>query len=316
MPFEENEDSLITSNQSAEEVAAEEAAFEAAFKSTRGAEEDAALVAAATTEEPEKELGEGETVNEEVVEPAVTTTTTEEPPKLIAGLTEEQVTAALSRAGALQSTVDKMAGRLGSLMQQIEALKAAPPTTQAAQQSLNLKLEKLSSQFPELANLLREDLSSLQQEQVASPAPVAPAGLTQEQFDAALNARLAGATEQLTEQMEVKILSIQHPDWLEIVKTPQFALFRDNVLPAGVGAQLMQSSDSAFISSKLTEFKEWRAKLQAPATPATPTVPAARRNRLTQAVIPNGDRSSPRTPQTEEDAFIAGFKNARATAGY
>ena len=207
-----------------------------------------------------------------------------------------------------------MAGRLGNLMQQIEALKAAPPTTQAAQQSLNLKLEKLSSQFPELANLLREDLSDLQQTQVASPAPAAPVGLTQEQFDAALNARLAGTTEQLTEQMEVKILSIQHPDWRELIKTPQFALFRDNVLPAGVGAQLMASSDSAFISSKLTEFKEWRAKSQAPAAP-TP-VPAARKNRLAQAVIPNGDRSAPRAPQTEEDAFLAGFKNARATAGY
>lgn len=306
--MEDNEDSIITTNQSAEELAAEEAAFNAAFKSTRGDEPEPEPVAKTEKVEEGIPLGEGETVNEEVVEP------TAEAPKLIAGLTEEQVTAALSRAGALQSTVDKMAGRLGNLMQQIEALKAAPPTTQAAQQSLNLKLEKLSSQFPELANLLREDLSDLQQTQVASPAPAAPVGLTQEQFDAALNARLAGTTEQLTEQMEVKILSIQHPDWLELIKTPQFALFRDNVLPAGVGAQLMASSDSAFISSKLSEFKEWRAKSQAPAAPAP--VLAARKNRLAQAVIPNGDRSAPRAPQTEEDAFLAGFKNARATAGY
>ena len=314
MPLEDNEDSIITTNQSAEELAAEEAAFNAAFKSTRGDEPESEPEPVAKTEKVEEgdPLGNGETVNEEVVEPAVATEA--EPPKLIAGLTEEQVTSALSRAGALQSTVDKMAGRLGNLMQQIEALKAAPPTTQAAQQSLNLKLEKLSSQFPELANLLREDLSDLQQTQVASPAPAAPVGLTQEQFDAALNARLAGTTEQLTEQMEVKILSIQHPDWLEVIKTPQFALFRDNVLPAGVGAQLMASSDSAFISSKLTEFKEWRAKSQAPAAP-TP-VPAARKNRLAQAVIPNGDRSAPRAPQTEEDAFLAGFKNARAASGY
>ena len=155
----------------------------------------------------------------------------------------------------------------------------------------------------------------MQQAQAASPAPAAPSGLTQEQFDAALNARLAGATEQLTEQMEAKILTIQHPDWLEIIKTPQFALFRDNVLPPGVGQQLMSSSDSTFISAKLTEFKEWRAKSQAPA-PAKPAIPPARQSRLAQAVIPNGDRSAPKAPQTEEDAFIAGFKNARAAAGY
>ena len=70
-----------------------------------------------------------------------------------------------------------------------------------------------------------------------------------------------------------------------------------------------------FISAKLTEFKEWRARSQAPA-PAKPAIPPARQSRLAQAVIPNGDRSAPKAPQTEEDAFIAGFKNARAAAGY
>lgn len=311
---EENEDSVITTVRSEEEEQAEALAFAASFNAERGVESEPEPDTPAA--EPEAAAAVAETP--ETVAAAAGTETPgvePEPQKLIAGLTEEQVAAALSRTGALQSTIDKMAGRLGSLMQQIESLKANPPTTQVAQQALDLKLEKLSAQFPELANLLREDLSTLQQAQAASPAPAAPSGLTQEQFDAALNARLAGATEQLTEQMEAKILTIQHPDWLEIIKTPQFALFRDNVLPPGVGQQLMSSSDSTFISAKLTEFKEWRAKSQAPA-PAKPAIPPARQSRLAQAVIPNGDRSAPKAPQTEEDAFIAGFKNARAAAGY
>ena len=312
---EENEDSVITTVRSEEEEQAEALAFAASFNAERGIESkpEPDTPAPAGTETPDTPAPAG-TETLETPTPAGTETpgAEPEPQKLIAGLTEEQIAAALSRSGALQSTIDKMAGRLGSLMQQIESLKANPPTTQVAQQALDLKLEKLSAQFPELANLLREDLSTLQQAQAASPAP---SGLTQEQFDAALNARLAGATEQLTEQMEAKILTIQHPDWLEIIKTPQFALFRDNVLPPGVGQQLMSSSDSTFISAKLTEFKEWRAKSQAPA-PAKPAIPPARQSRLAQAVIPNGDRSAPKAPQTEEDAFIAGFKNARAAAGY
>lgn len=313
---EENEDSVITTVRSEEEEKAEALAFAASFNAERGIESKPEPDTPAA--EPEAGAAVGTETPETVAAAAAGTETPgvePEPQKLIAGLTEEQIAAALSRTGALQSTIDKMAGRLGSLMQQIESLKANPPTTQVAQQALDLKLEKLSAQFPELANLLREDLSTLQQAQAASPAPAAPSGLTQEQFDAALNARLAGATEQLTEQMEAKILTIQHPDWLEIIKTPQFALFRDNVLPPGVGQQLMSSSDSTFISAKLTEFKEWRAKSQAPA-PAKPAIPPARQSRLAQAVIPNGDRSAPKAPQTEEDAFIAGFKNARAAAGY
>ena len=304
----EHEEANLQVEQTDESLQAEEAAFAAAFNATRGVEEptpEPAVEEAAVEQVTTDEQGATEEAAEQVAAEEAA------PAKLIAGLTEDQVAAALTRAGALQSTVDKMAGRLGSLMQQIEALKSNPPTTQAAQQSLDLKLERLSAQFPELANLLREDLSTLQQAQASSPAP---AGLTKEQFDAAMTERLAGTTASLTEQMEMKILSIQHPDWLDVIKTPQFSLFRDNVLPPGVGQQLMASEDSAFISSKLTEFKQWRDKQSAPAQPA-PTS-AARKNRLSAAVVPSGAGPAPRAPQTEEDAFLAGFKAVRAGAGY
>lgn len=309
----ENEE-VITVAQSPEDLAAEEAAFSSGFIETRGETEPAPVEPAPV--EPVAPLGDGETVNEEAAEPVAEPVAVASPaPKLIAGLTEEQLTAALARNASLQGTIDKMAGRMGQLMQQIEALRATPPTTQAAQVALDLKLEKLSGSFPELANLLREDLQGLQSAQAAAPAPAAPPGITQEQIDTMFAERLGTTTAKLTEQMEMKILSIQHPDWLQVIQTPQFAVYRDNVLPAGVGKQLMESEDSAFISAKLTEFKEWRAKSQAPA-PAKPAIPPARQSRLAQAVIPNGDRSAPKAPQTEEDAFIAGFKNARAAAGY
>lgn len=295
-----------------EAAAAEDAAFTAAFAETRG--ESAAtgetLPVEPAAEEPADEaVGDGEAPAEE--------TPAGESPKLFAGLTEEQLQAALARSGSLQTTVDKMAGRMGQLMQQIEALRSTPPTTQAAQQALDLKLEKLSAAFPELASMLREDLQGLQggvaNQQALAPA--APAGITQEQLDAALAERLNQAQASMQEKMEVKVLSVLHPDWLTVIKSPQFALWRDNVLGPVTGKQLMESEDSAFISQHLTQFKSWREQSSAPAAPRA-TVPASRTSRLANAVIPNGGAGRPATgPVTEEDAFAAAFAKERARGG-
>lgn len=296
-----------------EAAAAEDAAFAAAFIETRGesAEKGETLPAEPPADEPADEV-EGEAPAEETP-PAETP----ESPKLFAGLTEEQLQAALARSGSLQTTVDKMAGRMGQLMQQIEALRSTPPTTQAAQQALDLKLEKLSAAFPELASMLREDLQGLQggvaNQQALAPA--APAGITQEQLDAALAERLNQAQASMQEKMEVKVLSVLHPDWLTVIKSPQFALWRDNVLGPVTGKMLMESEDSAFISQHLSQFKSWREQSAAPAAPRT-TVPASRTSRLANAVIPNGGAGRPATgPVTEEDAFAAAFAKERARGG-
>lgn len=301
-----------------EAAAAEDAAFAAAFTETRGegTGSSPAVPAEPVATEPAAEaVGEGESATPEgevtpAAEPAP------EPAKLFAGLTEEQLQAALARSGSLQSTVDKMAGRMGQLMQQIEALRTNPPTTQQAQKALDLKLEKLSGAFPELANLLREDLAGLQGGgSTAAELPTsAPAGITQEQFDAALAERLTQTRAALTEQMEVKVLTIVHPDWNQIIKTNEFALWRDNVLGQQAGAELMQSEDSAFISQKLTEFKKWREAASQPNVPTPTPKPVPRTSRLTNAVLPAGGATPVQTPVTEEDAFVSAFNNARRSA--
>lgn len=310
-----NENELTVAD-TPEAAAAEDAAFAAAFNETRGesAEKGETLPAEPVADEPAAEtVGEGEAEG-----PAEETPATEaEPAKLFAGLTEEQLQAALARSGSLQTTVDKMAGRIGQLMQQIEGLRATPPTTQAAQQALDLKLEKLSAAFPELASMLREDLAGLQGGVAGQPAlaPAAPAGITQEQLDAALAERLNQAQASMQEKMEVKVLSVLHPDWLTVIKSPQFALWRDNVLGPVTGKQLMESEDSAFISQHLTQFKSWREQSSAPAAPRA-TVPASRTSRLANAVIPNGGAGRPATgPVTEEDAFASAFAKERARGG-
>lgn len=278
-----------------EEHQTDEDAFAAAFAAERGDEPPAQTEPATTEPEP---VIPAEPAPDAPVEPAVPA---EQPPKLIAGLTEEQLQAALARNASLQGTVDKMAGRLGQLMQQIETLRAAPPTPAAAA-ALDLKLERLSESFPELANLLREDLTAAGAGPAAPVEPAGPVavGITQEELDA----RLAAVTETTKEAIEVKVLSIMHPDWSKVIRTPQFALWRDTVLPAGEGVKLMESEDASEISQGLTAFKEWVKATTAPPTPTTPP----RANRLANAVLPNGGAApAPVAEVSEEAAFAASF---------
>ena len=312
-----DEESVITTPETEADVAAENAAFEASFAETRGEEAPqpeapAAEEQSAATEEPavgaEDENGEAPAAQDQAPAPV-------DQPKLFAGLTEDQIAAALARSGSLQTTVDKMAGRIGQLMQQIEGLRTNPPTTQQAQKALDLKLEKLSGAFPELANLLREDLQGLAGGGTpATELPAAaPAGITQEQFDAALAERLKATQAEMNEKLEVKVLTILHPDWNQIIRTNEFALWRDNVLGAQQGQALMTSEDSAFISEKLTEFKNWRAAAAAPAAAPAPK-PAARTSRLSNAILPSGGTTPAQTPMTEEAAFVSAFNKERKSA--
>jgi hypothetical protein len=318
-----DEDSIITTPETPEAAAAEDAAFAAAFAETRGedalqshrATESAVSVEVASDAAAEPETApEGEQPGTEEAGAAAPETPAEQP-KLFAGLTEDQIAAALARSGSLQTTVDKMAGRIGQLMQQIEALRTNPPTTQQAQKALDLKLEKLSGAFPELANMLREDLAGLAGggTPAAELPAAAPAGITQEQFDAALAERLKATQAEMAEKLEVKVLTILHPDWNQVIRTNEFALWRDNVLGAEQGRELMTSEDSAFISQRLTDFKAWLAAKNAP--PAAPAPkPAARTTRLTNAVLPNGGTPPAQAPVTEEDAFISAFNKERKSA--
>jgi hypothetical protein len=225
---------------------------------------------------------------------------------LIAGLTEEQVKTALARNATLQSTVDKLGGRLGSLMQQVEQLKSAPKS-QADRMVFDAKLEKLGAAFPELAELLREDLKSVAAAPVETAAPAAPA-FTQEDVDRILSEKLQVFQQQQEVAMETRALGAVHPDWQDVIRTSNFALWRDNVIQDG--AELMQSENAAYISRKLTEFKDWVKATSVP-TPQ-PVVPPVPNKRLANAVLPQGTPSSASAPVTEEDAFLAGFTSSRA----
>jgi len=320
----ESEDNILVEEQTPEEAAAENAAFVQAFNSEVAVHE--ADIQEEVVRKPRAKKAPKEPTDEPEVTPVVQQAGTfADPaaqPRLFAGLTEEQVSAALARNATIQTTVDKMAGRIGQLMQQIEQLKTAPSVAPATQQALDLKLEKLSAAFPELAEILREDLKSAQGAPVATSNAVTQPSIAQADFDALVSQRVSAAIASQDEKTEVKILTALHPDWPTVIRSPEFAVFRENVLPPGMGKTLMESEDSAFISQKLTEFKKWHAestKLPSadPEQIPDPTpLPSPQKNRLANAVRPTGAATVVNGIATEEDAFLSGFNAERAKTGY
>lgn len=233
----------------------------------------------------------------------------------LAGLTEEQITTALARVSQQQATIDKLGGRIGHLIQQVEQLKSTPRTV-AEQRSFDLKLTRLTENFPELAEILREDLKDMGPGEAAAPAAAGPT-FTAEDVDKIVTEKLTAFQHQQERAMEVKVLGSAHPDWEQVIKTPQFAIWRDNVIADG--KELMESENAAFISRKLTEFKDWAkvTVVTAPVAPAPAPTGASNRQRLANAVLPRTAAAQPaQSPVTEEDAFMAAFKAERSKSGY
>ena len=261
-----NED--LTESQTPAEVAAEEAAFTAAFNEERAIEPET-VVDEPVVQEPASDDG---SAPEPVVEGEAQKT-------VLAGLTEDQITQALARVSQQQMTIDKLGGRIGQLMQQVDKLKEQPRTA-SEQRSFNLKLEKLTKTFPELAEILKEDLQEIGGGSSNAPAQPQVQTFTAEDVDKIVTSKLQTFKVQQERALEVRVLGSAHPDWEQTIRTPQFALWRDNVIADG--KDLMESENAQFISRKLTEFKDWvKATSVVPANQPAPTPPPApRRTRI------------------------------------
>jgi hypothetical protein len=284
--------------------AAMDAEFEKGFHVERG--EEVPEPEPEVTPEPEVEV---------TPEPAVAPEPEVAATPALAGLTEEQITTALARVSQQQATIDKLGGRIGHLIQQVEQLKSTPRTV-AEQRSFDLKLTRLTENFPELAEILREDLKEVAPAMQGETQPPQHT-FTAEDVDKIVTEKLTAFQHQQERAMEVKVLGSAHPDWEQVIKTPQFAIWRDNVIADG--KELMESENAAFISRKLTEFKDWAKTtvVTAPVAPAAATPAQSNRQRLANAVLPRTAAAQPaQSPVTEEDAFMAAFKAERSKSGY
>jgi hypothetical protein len=215
----------------------------------------------------------------------------------------------------LRTTRDKTAGRLGSLQQMVDAVKAQASAGRAFSVP---QLKRLREEYGDLADILAEDLG----EAFAQPAPAAPAAEAAPVDDnASGDAPGAEATydpfadprvqERLQQQEEavrnshLAVVSARHPDWIDLRATPEFAEWRNN-LPAPAQELLASTWDSSVLTDAIADFKGWRDKRNASASASK-----QRDNRLENAIPATTGRATGAHVVDEDAEFMKGFKTAR-----
>ena len=223
-------------------------------------------------------------------EAEVTATPEPEPPKL-AQVTEEQFQQLLSKASEIDQIkadskrqIDTLAGHLGGMKQLVDRLQTQ------RQQLTPGKLTRLAAEFPELGKLLEEDLGE---------ALGAGQGIDPGEIDKRAQAIVSAELPKLVVQMETKLLRLQHRDWVDVVRSPEFKAW-ELTLPPAEQAELKSSNDGEFIADKITQFKGTK-------TSKAPAPGASRQRRLEAAVTPRGTGGHA-TASTDEDEFNSGFK--------
>lgn len=137
-----------------------------------------------------------------------------EPPKLFAGYTEDEIRSVFAKVqevDKLKEREAKVFGTLGSLKQTIDALRQQPQATAFSKD----RLKRLSAEFPEMAEMLAEDLSG-----------VSLAG----NFDSGAMERVIDERlDRTSKQYETKLLSVMHPDWKQVVSTNEFTEWKSSL---------------------------------------------------------------------------------------
>lgn len=234
----------------------EDAAMEAAFDGTAPTVEPEAPEAPPEADEPESEV-------QEEVQP-------EEPQEQ--PLTRAELRAIEDRAAKLEEQLskvhDKAFGKIGELQQRIETLR-----TKTTGLSPKAK-ERLSEEFPELAEMLFDSGESTAQ---ADPEP------PRRDQSLEILERVKAEREQERKEMEKRLLRRDHPDWETVVASDGFRGWVSK-LPPQEQQELANSWDADFISQKLAAFKDAEQSRKATAEKTA----GSKNKRLESAIVPRG----------------------------
>lgn len=197
--------------------------------------------------------------------------------------------------------VDQSFGKIGELNRTLQQLQ--PMVNKAGGVKLSAaSLKRLGTEFPEMAQMLAEDLS-----EALGAAP-------QEEKPVEQKPEVEAAPAVPT--VEIKhLLSIDkaHPDWRDTIRSEDFNKW-GNSLPAGMFESIVTSNDYETVITALDAFKVYQqkqlaAKPRGTEVPAESPVPPKKQNvtkRLEAAITPRGTASTP-SSLTDGDLFRQGF---------
>lgn len=239
----------------------------------------------------------------QVADPAVAKPAVAEPAEVVkpkyARVTEEQLTHIMAQAAEHKRSLDTAFGKIGSLQQVIDGLKAS--TVAGEQVAISAEdFAELKEEYPELTEMTVKGMNKALSKMRGTGAAVAPAQLEQ-----LVQERLAAETPKITQALEqsfeLKLLGRSHNDWKDVVKSPEYSAWLAKQ-PETVRKAATESWDSTVTIPIISSFKESRKAAAAKATQVVDT----RQRRLDAGINPRGTGGHAPGP-TEDDDFHAGF---------
>lgn len=215
------------------------------------------------------------------------------------GVTAEQLTAMLAKLPQIdenelmtKAELRKLHGKIGEINQGLQELKKSG--NKSAVKLTGAQFKRLHAEYPDLAELLAEDLN----EGTETAEATQEAEVTtqpNENFDE----RVAKVKDDLSKEMQTNLLRIQHRDFLDVVQSDDFKVWTQT-LSKEDQAQLADSWDAVYLGEKITGFKTWYEKKQ--------TGTQERKERLERAITPKGTQAAMKpVAMTELDGFNAAF---------
>lgn len=199
-------------------------------------------------------------------------------------MTREQFDEALNAATApLQAEIRRLNGRYGELNGKLSS---------GPRKITKEDLPKVAAEYPDLADVLVEDLSNLESSPAAAP------GATAEQIN------------ELRDEFNERVLNLVSPGWKDTLQSPEYAGWL-KTLPQERSEQILSSENPEDVVSSIREFSDWTGKQEAARKAA-----AAKAKRLAAAEPATKGGASPterHAPLLDaEAAFEQGFKSVRS----
>lgn len=220
--------------------------------------------------------------------------------EVLLGMTEEELRAKLDKLDhidKLQKAVDTTAGTLGSrLADQQRAVEELRNQRQQLGTFSKESLTRLSKEYPEIAEMLAQDLSeAITQVGGKSSDPA--------QIEEIVSTRLKSMEERLAQKelaLEVRDLTRTHPDWREVAVFDADKNAWSNqafgnwiaTQPPELAIELRNSVDADFISKQLSAFKQATKKTEKK---------QEKQQQLEAAVMPQGSNTRPSTSEADEE---------------
>lgn len=196
--------------------------------------------------EKEFESGMAQSLGEQSQEEVVTT---EKPGALIAGMTEDELKEAISKAkrfdeleGRLTKTHDTAFGRIGQMEQALKELQSRPAGQRPQINKDTFK--SLTEYFGDdaLSEAFANDLSGIEF-----------GGGNQSSGDYKQDIKA------LKEEMETKLLTVVHKDWRTIAKSEEFGVWQNSLSPES-RQTLNETWDGEKMIEAFDSFKDWRSR--------------------------------------------------------